>query len=101
MTDRLLGKACLVTAAGQGIGRATAEAFAAEGAQVLASDINAAALATLAGVQTRVLDVTDPAAITALFAERPSSTWCSTAPAMSPTARSSTAARTTGRARST
>ena len=72
MTDRLLGKLCLVTAAGQGIGRATAEAFAAEGAQVLASDINAAALATLAGVQTRVLDVTDPAAITALFAERPS-----------------------------
>jgi 2-keto-3-deoxy-L-fuconate dehydrogenase len=70
MTDRLLGKLCLVTAAGQGIGRATAEAFAAEGAQVLATDINAGALATLRDVQTRLLDVTDPAAIAALFAER-------------------------------
>jgi 2-keto-3-deoxy-L-fuconate dehydrogenase len=71
MGGRLDGKTCLVTAAGQGIGRATAERFAAEGARVLATDINAAALATLAGVETRPLDVTDATAIAGLFAERP------------------------------
>jgi len=62
---RLEGKTCLVTAAGQGIGRASALAMAAEGARVIASDINAGALAELAaaGVETRVLDVLDPAAI--------------------------------------
>ena len=72
MTQRLAGKTALVTAAGQGIGRATAEAFAREGARVIATDINAAALAelaTLAGVTARRLDVTDAAAITALAAE--------------------------------
>jgi 2-keto-3-deoxy-L-fuconate dehydrogenase len=72
MTSRLAGKVCLVTAAGQGIGRATAEAFATEGAQVLATDIDVAALAGLADAETGVLDVTDAAAISALFAERPS-----------------------------
>jgi 2-keto-3-deoxy-L-fuconate dehydrogenase len=71
MSGRLGGKVCLVTAAGQGIGRATAERFAAEGAQVLATDISASALETLAGVETGRLDVTDAAAIAALFAERP------------------------------
>jgi 2-keto-3-deoxy-L-fuconate dehydrogenase len=71
MTNRLSGKACLVTAAGQGIGRATAEAFVREGAQVLATDIDPAGLATLEGVETRTLDVTDAAAIAVLFAERP------------------------------
>ena len=71
MTSRLLGKTCLVTAAGQGIGRATAEACAREGALVLATDINAAALGTLQGVEARALDVTDPEAIAFLFAERP------------------------------
>jgi 2-keto-3-deoxy-L-fuconate dehydrogenase len=72
MSGRLQGKACLVTAAGQGIGRATAERFAEEGARVLATDINAAALATLpAGIVTRRLDVTDAAGVVALFAERP------------------------------
>jgi len=70
MTNRLEGKVCLVTAAGQGIGRATAEAFAREGGRVLATDIDAAALATLEAMETRILDVTDPAAIAALFAER-------------------------------
>jgi 2-keto-3-deoxy-L-fuconate dehydrogenase len=73
MGGRLDGKTCLVTAAGQGIGRATALRFAEEGAQVLATDINATALALLPGgiVETRWLDVTDGAAIAALFAERP------------------------------
>ena len=51
---RLEGKRALVTAAGQGIGRATALAFASEGAQVLATDINEVALAALAKEQTKV-----------------------------------------------
>ena len=69
MSSRLAGKTALVTAAGQGIGRATALALAQEGAQVVATDINADLLATMAGVpgiSTRVLDVTDAAAITQL-----------------------------------
>lgn len=63
------GKRVLVTAAGQGIGRATALAFHRAGAEVIATDINAAALDSLEGLQTRVLDVTDAAAVTALVAE--------------------------------
>ncbi len=64
MTGRLQGKRVLVTAAGQGIGRASALAMAAEGAEVLATDLNPATLATLgAGIETRMLDVRDPAAI--------------------------------------
>ncbi|HSK42177.1 MAG TPA: SDR family NAD(P)-dependent oxidoreductase, partial [Arenibaculum sp.] len=47
MAGRLDGKVALVTAAAQGIGRATALAFAAEGARVIATDINEAALAGL------------------------------------------------------
>ena len=64
---RLDGKTCLVTAAGQGIGRASALAMAAEGARVIATDINEATLAELAeaGLETRVLDVLDPAEIAA------------------------------------
>ena len=68
MTQRLQGKTAFVTAAGQGIGRATAEAFVREGARVIATDINAAMLADLAkatGCETRVLDVTDANAVTA------------------------------------
>ncbi|MDB5823180.1 MAG: NAD(P)-dependent oxidoreductase [Herminiimonas sp.] len=69
MTQRLKGKTALITAAGQGIGRATAEAFIAEGARVIATDINEALLASLAGCETRKLDVNDAAAITALAKE--------------------------------
>lgn len=66
---RLEGKTCLVTAAGQGIGRASALAMAAEGARVIATDINEAALSTLEGVETRLLDVRDPDAIANAKAE--------------------------------
>ena len=65
---RLAGKTAFITAAGQGIGRASARAFAAEGARVIATDIDAAALEALkaeADVQTAVLDVTDTAAVEA------------------------------------
>jgi 2-keto-3-deoxy-L-fuconate dehydrogenase len=48
MTGRLAGKVCIVTAAGAGIGRASALAFAAEGAKVIAADVDAEALSTLA-----------------------------------------------------
>jgi 2-keto-3-deoxy-L-fuconate dehydrogenase len=67
--DRLKGKRAVVTAAGQGIGRAIAEAFYREGAEVLATDINEKALASLAGIATRRLDVTDGAAVAALAGE--------------------------------
>ena len=71
MAGRLAGKRALVTAAAQGIGRATALAFAAEGASVLATDIAEDRLAALAGgrIATRRLDATDEAAITALADE--------------------------------
>lgn len=66
MVNRLAGKTALVTAAGQGIGRAAAVAFAREGAQVWAADINPTTLREIEGergVRTRVLDVTDAAAV--------------------------------------
>lgn len=68
---RLAGKTALVTAAGQGIGRASALAMAREGCHVIATDVNAVALATLSAdnLRTAVLDVRDPAAIAALAAE--------------------------------
>src|SRR5215469_14750024 len=71
MAGRLAGKRALVTAAGQGIGRATALAFAAEGASVLATDIAEDKLTPLADalIATRHLDVTDEAAIAALADE--------------------------------
>ena len=68
MASRLTGKTAFVTAAAQGIGRASALAFANEGARVTATDISEEKLAELAGVagiETRLLDVTDPAAIEA------------------------------------
>jgi 2-keto-3-deoxy-L-fuconate dehydrogenase len=67
--DRLKEKRALVTAASQGIGRAIAEAFVREGARVIATDINEAALADLEGARRRRLDVTDGAAIEALAGE--------------------------------
>ncbi|HEX2939843.1 MAG TPA: SDR family oxidoreductase [Rhodopila sp.] len=62
----LTGKTAFVTAAGQGIGRATALAFAAAGARVIATDVDGAKLAGLASdsIRTQVLDVLDAAAIT-------------------------------------
>jgi 2-keto-3-deoxy-L-fuconate dehydrogenase len=65
---RLENKVCLVTAAGQGIGRATALAMYEEGGHVVATDVNAAALEELAGhgLETAALDVTDPGAILTL-----------------------------------
>src|SRR5262252_4332559 len=68
MAARLAGKTAFLTAAAQGIGRATALAFAREGARVIATDIDEAGLATLArecGCTTRRLDVLDAAAIEA------------------------------------
>ena len=70
----LENKTILITAAGQGIGAASARACAAAGATVIATDVNGKLLSALdgvAGVQTRVLDVTDAGAIAALAAELP------------------------------
>jgi 2-keto-3-deoxy-L-fuconate dehydrogenase len=66
--DRLKDKLCVVTAAGQGIGRATALAMAREGAHVVATDLDGGKLADLAdqGMETSVLDVRDAGAITGL-----------------------------------
>jgi len=60
MSGRLSNKIALVTAAAQGIGRATAEAFVREGAQVFAADINEATLTQVTGVKPLRLDVTKP-----------------------------------------
>ncbi|MCP3722417.1 SDR family oxidoreductase [Paraburkholderia sp. CNPSo 3272] len=70
MTGRLSGKTALITAAAQGIGRATAQVFAREGARVIATDIDSDALATLAGasIERHRLDVTDAQAIRTLAA---------------------------------
>mgnify|MGYP001252705143 CR=1 FL=1 len=71
MTARLAGHTAFVTAAGQGIGRATALAFVREGAKLIATDVNEAALASLrdeTGCTTLRLDVTDAAAIAAAAA---------------------------------
>lgn len=73
--NRLENLRCLVTAAGQGIGRETALRFAAEGARVLAVDISAEKLselvATASGIETLVLDVRDPQAVARLGETRP------------------------------
>ncbi|WP_149141864.1 SDR family oxidoreductase [Gemmobacter caeruleus] len=67
--QRLQGKRALVTAAGQGIGRASALRMAAEGAEVIATDVNPALLADMPGLTTRALNVLDGAAIAALMDE--------------------------------
>jgi 2-keto-3-deoxy-L-fuconate dehydrogenase len=73
MSGRLAGKIALLTAAGQGIGRATALAFADEGATVWATDINDAALVALResrpGIRTRQLDVRDAQDVSSCAAE--------------------------------
>jgi 2-keto-3-deoxy-L-fuconate dehydrogenase len=71
-SHRLAGKTALVTAAGQGIGRATALAFVQQGAKVIATDVNAQTLASLqqeCGCTTELLDVMNPAAIQAAAAK--------------------------------
>ena len=57
---RLEGKTALITAAAQGIGRATAELFLAEGARVIATDINLDGLKELTGCEIFQLDVLNP-----------------------------------------
>ncbi len=72
MSNRLQGKTAFITAAGQGIGRAIAEAFVHEGANVIATDINAAllhALVAATGCRAALLDVTDAAAVRAAAAD--------------------------------
>ena len=72
MSARLSGKTTFLTAAAHGIGRATALAFAREGARVIATDVDRAGLDSLArecGAAVRVLDVTDAAAIAAAALE--------------------------------
>ena len=74
MSARLAGKTALITAAGQGIGRASAQAMAAEGARVFATDVNPKSLESVKGsanVTTRVLDVLDDAAVEKAIAELP------------------------------
>jgi 2-keto-3-deoxy-L-fuconate dehydrogenase len=71
---RLTGKTAMITAAGQGIGRTTAELFAAEGATVIASDINDDTLAELdiiEGVTALKLDVTDASAVADAVSQLP------------------------------
>jgi 2-keto-3-deoxy-L-fuconate dehydrogenase len=73
MAGRLEGKTAIVTAAAQGIGRATAIAMAREGATVLATDINTTLLGELESeerIAIAALDVLDPAAIARLAAEQ-------------------------------
>jgi len=67
MTHRLAGKVAVVTAAGQGIGRAIAERFVTEGAEVFASDLNGDLVGSLQGATTFALDATDPVAVNAYF----------------------------------
>jgi 2-keto-3-deoxy-L-fuconate dehydrogenase len=73
MSGRLAGKVAVITAAGQGIGRACALRFEAEGATVYATDVNAEALRQLSeehpAIHTRILNVRDAEAVNALAAE--------------------------------
>jgi 2-keto-3-deoxy-L-fuconate dehydrogenase len=72
MAGRLAGKTAFITAAGQGMGRGAALAFAREGAKVWATDLNAKTLSEIEGkdgIRTRVLDVTDENAIKTVAGE--------------------------------
>jgi 2-keto-3-deoxy-L-fuconate dehydrogenase len=73
MAGRLAGKSAVITSAAQGIGRATVLAMVAEGATVLATDINAPALNALANesaaISTMVVDVTSQASVDAMAAK--------------------------------
>ncbi|AQR73450.1 SDR family oxidoreductase [Sphingomonas sp. LM7] len=71
MTGRLAGKTAMITGAAHGIGRATAERFLLEGAQVWAVDRDAEALAMLNGCVPRRVDICDAQAVEALIAEAP------------------------------
>ena len=69
MAGRLAGKRAVITAAAQGIGRSSAEMFAGEGAEVIATDIDEGKLAGLMGCITRRLDVTDAEAVRRFVAD--------------------------------
>jgi 2-keto-3-deoxy-L-fuconate dehydrogenase len=69
MAGRLAGKKAVITAAAQGIGRASAELFVAEGAELIATDLDVGKLQDLKGAATRQLDVTDGEAIRRFAAE--------------------------------
>lgn len=90
--QRLNGKTALVTAAGQGIGRASALAMANEGARVFATDINADTLASLnnvghGNIEVFEMDATNTASVKeGLALEEPGRIFCSTVPALCITA---------------
>jgi 2-keto-3-deoxy-L-fuconate dehydrogenase len=69
MNNRLTGKRAVITAAGQGIGRATAEAFIKQGAELIATDVNEETLRSLDGCTIRRLDVTDRVEVEAFARE--------------------------------
>ena len=69
MAGRLKGKVALVTAAGQGIGRAIAQAFVAEGAKVIATDLDVKKLKGLKGATIAKLDARSTADVNALVKE--------------------------------
>ena len=69
MTGRLKGKIAFCTAAGAGIGQATAQRFLEEGAHVIATDLNEASLAPLKGADCRKLDVLSTDAVDAMAKE--------------------------------
>jgi 2-keto-3-deoxy-L-fuconate dehydrogenase len=69
MSQRLAGKTALITGAGQGIGRAAAVAFAAEGATIWATDRDGESVSSIKGSVGRQMDVLDPAQIASVMGE--------------------------------